>query len=180
MALQRGALAPAFETTDINGQPIRLADLRGRPLLLAFHRFSSCPFCNFRVHQLKTRYAALHALGLEIVTVFESSAELLRAGVAKQQLPFPIVSDRERRLYALYETETSVLGVAKAAFKRLGDAREAQALGLVADVPRDAPLSRMPADFVIDREGRIHSAYYGTDMGDHLPLESLDEIVRRL
>jgi hypothetical protein len=33
----------------------------------------------------------------------------------------------------------------------------------------------MPAEFLVDREGAVAVAYYGTDEGDHLPFE---EIVR--
>ena len=73
MALLTGEKAPVFDAIDINGRPVRLTTLRGRPLMLSFHRFSSCPFCNLRIHQLKTRYTQLHGQGLEVVTVFEST-----------------------------------------------------------------------------------------------------------
>ncbi len=36
--LQPGELAPLFELTDIRGHIVRLADFRGRPVLLAFLR----------------------------------------------------------------------------------------------------------------------------------------------
>ncbi len=36
--LQSGELAPEFELTDTRGRLIRLADYRGKPILLAFLR----------------------------------------------------------------------------------------------------------------------------------------------
>lgn len=35
----------------------------------------------------------------------------------------------------------------------------------------DKPL--IPADFLIDQKGIIQRAYYGSDFGDHLPIEDI-------
>ena len=34
-------------------------------------------------------------------------------------------------------------------------------------------MTTMPADFLIDKNGIIQKAYYGSDEGDHLPLEEI-------
>jgi len=36
----------------VNGAAVSLASWRGHPVLVAFHRFASCPFCNLRLHTL--------------------------------------------------------------------------------------------------------------------------------
>jgi hypothetical protein len=37
----------------------------------------------------------------------------------------------------------------------------------------------MPADFVIDGDGRILDAYYGSDAGDRIPLERIERLLPR-
>ena len=37
----------------------------------------------------------------------------------------------------------------------------------------------MPADFLIDEQGRIIDAYYGDDAGDHIPFERIELFIAR-
>jgi hypothetical protein len=37
----------------------------------------------------------------------------------------------------------------------------------------------MPADFLIDEEGRIVEAYYGSDAGDRIPMERIELFLAR-
>ena len=53
--LKKGAQAPNFRATNYLGDGINLNDLRGKKILLSFHVFASCPFCNLRVNELKIR-----------------------------------------------------------------------------------------------------------------------------
>jgi hypothetical protein len=39
-------------------------------------------------------------------------------------------------------------------------------------------LTRIPADFLIDGEGTIADAYYGREIGDHIPYERDDDFAR--
>ena len=59
MRLTFGDTAPAFETTSIDGRPIRLDDFRGQKLLLAFFRYASCPLCNLRISELIRHHTEL-------------------------------------------------------------------------------------------------------------------------
>jgi len=38
---------------------------------------------------------------------------------------------------------------------------------------RDGNMNRIPADFLIDENGKIAIAYYGKNISDHLPLETI-------
>ena len=56
MRLSPGQPAVDFSVTDIFGNRISLADYRGKKLLLSFYRYAACPFCNYRVHELKLNF----------------------------------------------------------------------------------------------------------------------------
>lgn len=177
MRLKAAQEAPLFSTEDILGRHVDLKALRGRPVLLAMHRFSTCPFCNLRVHQLSLRYEAYEKQGLFAVAVFESSKQNLIDGVARQKAPFAIVSNPDLSLYSLYGAEKSVLGMLRTAPSMLAVARETKEKQLVQKVAKEGSALRMPADFLIAPDGRIHTAFYGTNMGDHLPFAQIDAFV---
>ena len=66
MRLIPGTMAPDFESTTSDGSTFKLSDLRPKPLWLAFFRYTSCMFCNFRIHEMTARFAELQDHGLQI------------------------------------------------------------------------------------------------------------------
>jgi peroxiredoxin len=59
MPLRQGGAAPDFQATDLFSRALRLSDLRGRPVLLSFMRYASCPTCNLRVREMVLAYERL-------------------------------------------------------------------------------------------------------------------------
>ena len=179
MTLTAGSPAPEFDAVDLFDQPVTLTSYRGRPVLLSFFRNAACALCNLRVRQLIQRFPALQAQGLEVVVVFESSADALRQYVGRQDAPFPIVADPTAALYDLYQVESSEEKVATT----MAMAATAAVIGEAADngfelVPEaDANFLRMPADFFIDRDGTIRKAHYADFVWDHLPFETVEALL---
>jgi peroxiredoxin len=171
MQLESGKPAPPFETFDIENRPIRLAEFRGRHLLLAFFRYASCPLCNLRISECIRHHAAMQHRGLQMVAFFQSPPERLRQYVGRQAPPFPLVADPEHHIYRLYGVESSWSGFLKGGL-RLRDLAAATARGFLPG-PMDGHKHLVPADFLISPDLRIHSAYYGKDIGDHLPLATI-------
>ncbi len=169
MRLAVANLAPAFHTVDVHGAPVHLESFRGKRTLLAFHRFVTCPFCNFRIHELRAHGERL--AGLNIVTVFESKSETITKADMASQFPFTFVADAGHELYRLYGVESSMLATV-AALRHVGQLREAVRHGLP-KVPFDGALSRLPADFLIGPDLRIEAAHYGASAADHLPIATI-------
>ncbi|ASS68283.1 MULTISPECIES: peroxiredoxin family protein [unclassified Paenibacillus] len=173
--LTAGTPAPDFSLADWQGNPIRLADLQGRKVLLSFFRNAACALCNLRVQQLKKWYGEWSEQGLEIIAVFESPAASLREYVGKQDAAFPIVGDPEAELYRLYGVEVSEQKF-KATVADPGThahIRQAAAAGFVLAEEEGANMHRIPADFLIDEQGIVQAAHYGSLVTDHLPLEAV-------
>jgi len=179
MSLITGTPAPAFSTVDLFDQPVSLESLRGAPVLLSFFRNAACALCNLRVRQLIQRYPALRAQGLQVVVVFESSADALRKYVGRQAAPFPIVPDPTAALYELYKVESSDAKVATT----MAMAATAAVIGEAADngfelvAEEDANFLRMPADIFIDADGVIRKAHYADFVWDHMPFETLEALL---
>lgn len=174
--LQAGDIAPEFTMPDLNGKPIRLSDFRGRKVLLVFFRYATCPFCTMRFVRLSQECARYSAEGVEVLGVFESSPEYIREYLSRRGLPFPIIPDPDGVLYELYGVQRSMPGLL------LGMFRIPTLLRVLFDpeyrfaVP-DSSLTRIPADFLIDSDQRIGDAYYGSDIGDHIPFKRIDVFV---
>ena len=43
--------------------------------------------------------------------------------------------------------------------------------------PVDGPANRVPADYLIDRQGKIAQVYEGRSIADHIPLDTVDSFL---
>jgi peroxiredoxin Q/BCP len=170
MRLSAGSPAPSLITTDFLGDSVDLAALRGRPVLLSFYRYASCPICNLRMHAIIQAYPQWSAQGLAVIAVFQSPAESITQYVGRQDAPFPIVPDPHMALYRRFGVEARWRGllslqVMSAALRAF---RQGFLPGRV-----EGPMQRTPADFLIDAQGQIALAHYGADIDDHVPLGTI-------
>jgi hypothetical protein len=60
MRLKTGDLAIPFSVETIEGKTLSLNDLTGKPVLLMFFRYGSCPMCNLRLRDFAQHYVSLH------------------------------------------------------------------------------------------------------------------------
>lgn len=176
MKLSVGAQAPSFTLPDLHGQVIGLEQFRGRKLLLSFYRYASCPFCNLRVHQLSKQAPAWQVRGLDLVAVFQSPRESILEYAGSEARPFAILPDPERGLYRQYGVEGSWGGFLKAGLQ-LGKVAAAMKEGFMPG-KMEGDINMVPADFIIDEDGRVLVAYYGRDISDHLPEEVIEQHLR--
>src|SRR5262245_39216467 len=107
MRLAAGQAAVAFTARTVDDETVSLARFAGKPLLLMFFRYASCPMCNLRLHDFARGFAPLQARGLEVLAFFHSSAASIRAHAGGQRLPFRLVADPTLQVYRLYGVETS-------------------------------------------------------------------------
>ena len=103
-------LAPELEkvTGFINSQPITLADLRGKVVLIDFWTYS-CINCIRTIPYLNAWYEKYANEGLVIVGVhtpefdFEKDYNNVKAAVEKFDIKYPIVQDNEKETWSAYE-----------------------------------------------------------------------------
>ncbi|HET7921960.1 MAG TPA: redoxin domain-containing protein [Gammaproteobacteria bacterium] len=175
MRLSAPTPAPAVALTDIYGKPIRINGT-GRRTLLSFFRDAACPFCNVRIFELTQQHRNLSALGLDIVAVFASTPEEVKRFVARHPRPFRVAAEPQLTAYETYGIESSLLRKLKAIVLRIPTLiRGLRIVGLAGLNTNNL----MPADFLIDEEGRIVEAYYGSDAGDRIPFERIELFLAR-
>ena len=172
MKLQPGTEAPDFTAQVWNGDTVRLGDYRGRPVWLAFFRYASCPLCNLRVHDIVQRFAGLEKRGLVVLAVFQSKPSSVTEYVGRQEPPFPIICDPEESLYSLFGLESSLAAFANPA--NLWNFAKTAPKGLLKLGRMEGTKTRIPADFLIDGDGVLRTAFYGRKIADHIPFDLVD------
>jgi len=172
MKHQSGDIMSPFSLPAIDGSLFDTNSLKGKRYLVSFYRFASCPFCNLRLHELMTRYQELNN-SFTIVAVFDSSLENLQRHTQKHHACFPILADQDNACFKLYAIENSLLGTLKSMIVRLPDLMDAMVLKGYMPWRIKGNITALPADFLIDEKGVIHTAYYGKDAGDHLEFSQI-------
>jgi peroxiredoxin len=175
MKLLAPSVAPTLDLVDIYGQPIAIGG-HGRRTLLSFFRDAACPFCNFRIYELTHHHDSLSALGLDVVAVFGSSQAEVLHFVARHPRPFRVAADPVGASHARFGIERSAWRKLKAIVTRVPTLLRGLRIVGFAGLRTN---TLMPADFLIDEDGRIVETWYGKDAGDRIPLERVELFMAR-
>ena len=174
MKVDVGDKAIPISLPAIDGQPFTSDSLQGKRYLLSFFRFATCPFCNMRVHELVTRYDELGD-GLTIVAIFDSPLDNLQTHASEHHAPFPILADEKNTYYQQYGVQRSLLGTLKGGILRLPYSLYGMFVKGYFPWPIKGAMTTMPLDMLVDEQGVIQVAYYGTDEGDHLAFDQIKQ-----
>lgn len=90
--------APETLGIDAKGNEIKLSDYKGRKLVLYFYPKDSTPGCTSEACSLRDNYSELRKAGYEVVGVSADSQASHQRFAAKNELPFPLISDSSHTL----------------------------------------------------------------------------------
>lgn len=140
-----GMPAPQFEGTDQNGNVINLNSFRGKKIVLYFYPKDNTPGCTAEACSLRDNYNELLKKGFAVVGISADSMKSHEKFAEKYDLPFPLISDPERKIMTAYGTygEKTMYGK-----KVMGVLR---------------------TTFIIDEEGRIEKVIKKVDTKEHAP-----------
>lgn len=102
--LPAGSAAPDFSLPDESGNPVRLAGLRGRNVVLVFYPADDTPGCTKQLCQFRDDWKEAQARGVAVFGVNPQSARKHAAFRRKYSLPFPLLVDRGQNVGKLYHT----------------------------------------------------------------------------
>jgi peroxiredoxin Q/BCP len=112
MSLEVGKPAPGFEAKDQNGNIIKLADFKGRKVVLYFYPKDNTPGCTAQACNLRDNYDSLQKAGYIVLGVSSDSEKSHQKFIEKQNLPFPLIADEDLKVHEAYGTwvEKSMYG----------------------------------------------------------------------
>lgn len=90
-----GKKAPALGGTTGDGSTLKLADLKGQWIVVYFYPKDATPGCTTEAQDFRDLYPKFKKRHAEIVGVSRDSARSHANFAAKQELPFPLISDAD-------------------------------------------------------------------------------------
>jgi len=100
--LKEGSKAPIFKALDQDGKAISLADFKGKKVILYFYPKDDTPTCTAQACNLKDNYNLLIKKGFQVIGVSTDSVKSHKKFEEKFQLPFPLVSDEDKKIVDKY------------------------------------------------------------------------------
>jgi peroxiredoxin Q/BCP len=102
--LPSGSAAPDFSLPDESGRLVRLAELRGRNVVLVFYPGDDTPGCTRQLCQFRNCWSEAQSRGVEIFGVNPQSARHHAEFRRKYGFPFRILVDRGQKMGKPYRT----------------------------------------------------------------------------
>lgn len=97
-----GDPAPDFALPDQDGRVRRLAEHRGRWLVLFFYPKDETPGCVAEVCGFRDHFAEFGALDADVLGVSHDSVETHKGFATRRRLPYPLLSDPKREAIRAY------------------------------------------------------------------------------
>jgi peroxiredoxin len=102
-----GATAPDFELHSTPDQTVRLAELRGTPVVLAFYPADWSPVCGDQMALYNEMHQEFHEYGAQLIGISVDGVWCHRAFGEARRIHFPLLADFEpkgsvSRLYGAY------------------------------------------------------------------------------
>lgn len=110
LTVRPGDVAPDFTLTDTHGTPVRLADLRGGPVLLVFVPFAFSGTCTSELCELRDNIADFETAGVTLYAISCDPVFSLKAWAAQEGYEFELLSDfwphgEVSRQYGVFDDE---------------------------------------------------------------------------
>lgn len=141
--ISEGETAPEFELQTDSGATVRLADFRGRPVVLYFYPRDDTPGCTKEACGIRDSWGEFERRGAEVLGISADSVASHARFKSKYDLPFTLLADTEHAVAERYGVWKPKKFAGKSFF------------GIVR------------ATFLIDAEGRIAKVWPKVDPAKH-------------
>lgn len=93
-----GDKAPEILGRDQDGKEVKLADFKGKKLVLYFYPKDNTPGCTTEACNLRDNYQRFLGAGYAVVGVSVQDEKSHKKFIEKHELPFPLIADTEKTL----------------------------------------------------------------------------------
>ena len=100
--VKEGTTAPAFKTTDDNGEDVSLKDFKGQKVVLYFYPKDDTPGCTKEACSFRDAYSKYKKQGIKLLGVSPDSEASHKKFTTKYKLPFTLLADRDHAIAEAY------------------------------------------------------------------------------
>jgi peroxiredoxin len=157
-------LAPEIIARTITGESIDLYKMKGKKVLIKFHRFSGCPVAQREISEFAKRQKELFHAGIETIVFLHNSIDKVLP-VFKEIPGLHLIADQEKSFYKSYQAQFKWSQLLSFASWRVTIA--AIFHGYFPKFSKfQGGVIGIPADFLVDEKSRIVDLHYGKHFGD--------------
>lgn len=110
--IQIGDNCPAFSLPDSQGKQIDINEYLGQKILvLFFYPKDDTPGCTKEACAFRDAYADFLDLGCEVIGISSDASQSHQAFQQKHQLPYPLLSDSQKKARQLFGVPASLFGL---------------------------------------------------------------------
>ncbi|GIW41875.1 MAG: peroxiredoxin [Candidatus Binatia bacterium] len=102
MPIEVGKPAPAFTLPDADGKKVSLREFAGKNVILYFYPKDDTPGCTKEACGFRDAWKKIQKLGAVVLGVSPDSPESHKKFAQKYKLPFPLLSDPDRKVMEKY------------------------------------------------------------------------------
>lgn len=100
--IKEGTAAPAFKTTDANGETVSLKDLKGQKVVLYFYPKDDTPGCTKEACSFRDAWGKYKKQGITVLGVSPDSEASHKKFETKYKLPFTLLADKDHAIADAY------------------------------------------------------------------------------
>ncbi len=142
--IEPGQQAPDFTLPNQDGEPVRLSELRGRPVVLYFYPKDDTPGCTKQACGIRDAWSDFEQRGIEVLGISPDDESSHVKFKQKYGLPFTLLADPEHKVAEDYGVWVEKKNYGKTY------------LGVIRST------------FVVDPEGKIAHAFYNVRATGHV------------
>lgn len=100
--IKEGTTAPAFKTTDANGETVSLKELKGQKVVLYFYPKDDTPGCTKEACSFRDAWGKFKKQGITVLGVSPDSEASHKKFETKYKLPFTLLADKDHAIADAY------------------------------------------------------------------------------
>jgi peroxiredoxin Q/BCP len=102
--LKEGSTAPAFKTTDGEGNSVNLKDYRGQKVVLYFYPKDDTPGCTREACSFRDSFREFKKAGIEVLGISTDNEKSHQKFTKKFDLPFTLLTDTDHAIAEKYNS----------------------------------------------------------------------------
>lgn len=168
-----GDTAPTGTLTSNAGEPVELSSLwADGPVVVTFYRGGWCPYCNLSLKALQRSLSEIEGAGAKVVAIAPEMAEKAAETVAKNELEFAVLTDRDNQLAKQFGIVFTLPDAIRPIYQ--------QRIGLSKYNGNKNDELPLAATYLIDSSGKIRWAYLNADYKKRAEPTAIIEAVKSL
>lgn len=176
-----GNSSPQLNAVDLAGKTISFEKVTSPYVLLAFLRYSECPWCNLALHRLAMEKKLLHDSNCEIIAFIQSTPSDIKKSIIDKHAvtpDFTIIADPEMKIYHQFGINISLLSGLKHHLRHIPAWVESVRKERFTQKSINGDFFLAPAAILVSTaDNKVISADYNADFYEHESFSTIYETI---